>query len=134
MTIGLTREDGAWKVCTDPQPDTDSIGRIQNGVDRTHASAALTAFFDHIAAADLLATRNSACGDMARILTSVTPETMPDFARAVGTISSVDETTVTGDSATVTVTLDNGVGPTVAAYSLIRTGTTWKVCAERVLD
>ena len=134
LTIGLTREDGAWKACTDPLPDADSIARIRTGVDRTNASAALTAFFDHIADADLVATRNGACGDMANILTSVTPASMPDFARAVGVISSVDETTVVGDTATVTVTLDNGVAPTVAAYSLIRTGATWKVCAEKVLD
>lgn len=132
-TLGLVLLEGDWKVCkvTD---DPAAERQRQVGQEKLDVRAVIEDFYAAAEEADPAHMASLSCGDLRNYFSEISAEELAQrVAQTPETIRSIDEVTVTGQSARATVTVDTPDGSYVSEFALTLVGPQWKPCRLEIL-
>ncbi|MBJ8345119.1 hypothetical protein [Antrihabitans sp. YC2-6] len=131
-TAGLVVEDGAWKVCSEPQDDAATMRRRELAAAKSDVQDAVEAFYAGIASGSVSDVGAASCATLERIIRTQN-YTVAELAADLGeNLVSFDDTVVNGDTAKVHVTAETADELFSLVYALENNGT-WLVCSPGLL-
>jgi ketosteroid isomerase-like protein len=133
LTIGLRNVGESWKVCKFPAADSATEAKKRQAADKAEIRSAIERYYELVKKGNRKEVAFSVCSELARGIMQIPDDQWNSLKDDDETIKSIDDITIQGESAKVTLTESTKKGSTVATWTVDREISLWKPCAVKIV-